>query len=62
MEAQELLERSRRLLNSMHGEDREEAIALHETIEAALASGDSEALAQASRELKELLFFVEGRG
>jgi molecular chaperone DnaK len=61
-EARELLERSRRLLQSMHAEDREEAIGLHETIEAALASGDSEALEGACRELKELLFFVEGQG
>lgn len=61
-EAQELLERSRRLLDSMHAEDREEAIGLHETIEAALASGDSAALEDATRALKELLFFVEGQG
>ena len=61
-EAQELLERSRRLLSGMHDEDREEAIGLHETIEAALVSGDSAALEEATRALKELLFFVEGQG
>ena len=61
-EAQELLERSRRLLPGMHAEDREEAIGLHETIEAALSSGDSAALEEATRALKELLFFVEGQG
>ncbi len=61
-EAQELLERSRRLLQSMHAEDREEAIGLHETIEAALTSGDSAAIEEATRALKELLFFVEGQG
>jgi molecular chaperone DnaK (HSP70) len=60
-EAQDLLERSRRLLDGMHAEDREEAIGLHESIEAALASGDSTALAEASKALKELLFFVEGQ-
>ena len=45
----------------MHAEDREEAIGLHETIEAALTSGDSAALEEATRALKELLFFVEGQ-
>jgi molecular chaperone DnaK (HSP70) len=60
-EAQDLLERSRRLLGSMHAEDREEAIELNESLEAALASGDSAAVTEASRALKELLFFVEGQ-
>ena len=60
-ETQQLLERSRRLLDSMHAEDREEAISLHESVEAALAAGDSAALGEASRALKELLFFVEGQ-
>jgi len=60
-ETQPLLERSRRLLDSMHAEDREEAIGLHESVEAALAAGDSAALGEASRALKELLFFVEGQ-
>jgi len=60
-DAQDLLERSRGLLGSMHAEDREEAIALHESIEECLASGDSATLAEASRSLKELLFFVEGQ-
>ena len=60
-EARDLLERSRRLLDSMHAEDREEAIGLHESIEEALDLGDSIALAEASRALKELLFFVEGQ-
>jgi molecular chaperone DnaK (HSP70) len=60
-EARDLLERSRRLLDGMHAEDREEAIGLHESIEEALDLSDSVALAQASRALKELLFFVEGQ-
>jgi molecular chaperone DnaK len=59
-EAEELMERSRRLLNKMHAEDREEAIDLHEKIGAALGSGDLDALVQTKRELKELLFFVGG--
>ena len=57
----DLLERSRRLLGNMHAEDREEAINLHERIDAAMGSGDSEALREASEALRELLFFVEGQ-
>ncbi len=60
-EGEGLLERSQRLLPKMHGEDREEAIGLHEKIAAALASGDAAALKDATAELKELLFFVEGQ-
>ncbi len=59
--ARELMDRSRSLLNSMHDEDKEEAIELHEQIESALTSQDSEKLAEACEELKELLFFVEGK-
>ena len=43
-EAENLLERSRRLLEGMHADGREEAIGLHEAIQAALESGDDEAL------------------
>jgi hypothetical protein len=46
----------------MHAEDREEAIDLHEKIEAALGSGESEPLREAAHALRELLFFVEGQG
>jgi molecular chaperone DnaK len=60
-EVEDLLGRSRRLLESMHAEDREEAIELHERIEAAIESRDDGALRQASDALKELLFFVEGQ-
>jgi molecular chaperone DnaK (HSP70) len=60
-EAENLMTRSRKLLESMHAEDREEAIDLHERIGAAIASGDAEALAKASRALTELLFFMEGQ-
>ena len=57
IEVRHLLERSRRLLDQMHAEDREEAIGLHERIEA----GNEAALRDASRALGELLFFVEGQ-
>jgi molecular chaperone DnaK len=56
-----LLERSRGLLSRMHADDREEAVNLHEKIEAAVESGDSAALKEASKTLRELLFFVEGQ-
>ena len=59
-EIESLLERSRGLLATMHAEDREEAIDLHEKIELALASGDAAALTEATGALKELLFFIEG--
>jgi hypothetical protein len=60
-EAESLMARSRKLLELMHEEDREEAIYLHERIGAAIESGDGEALAKASRALTELLFFMEGQ-
>jgi molecular chaperone DnaK (HSP70) len=59
--AESLMERSRKLLDLMHEEDREEAIDLHERIGEAIESGDSEALAKATRALTELLFFMEGQ-
>jgi molecular chaperone DnaK (HSP70) len=59
-EAHDLIERSRQLLNSMHPEDKEEAINLHERIQAAISSNDAEALKKATTTLRELLFFVEG--
>jgi molecular chaperone DnaK (HSP70) len=60
-EAERLMARSRRLLERMHEEDREEAIDLHERIEMAIESGDTTTLADASRALTELLFFTEGQ-
>lgn len=57
----ELLERSRRLLDKIHPDDREEAIGLHEDINTAVESGDRETLRRASEALKELLFFIEGQ-
>jgi molecular chaperone DnaK (HSP70) len=59
-EAMDLIERSRQFLNSMHPEDKEEAIGLHEQIQSALASKDADALKKAATALRELLFFVEG--
>jgi molecular chaperone DnaK len=59
-EANDLVEQSRRLLDTMHPEDKEEAIELHERISAALSSNDPEALKKAAAGLRELLFFVEG--
>ena len=58
-EARALLERSRRLLDQMNAEDREEAIALHEQIEDALRASQWERLRQVTAELANLLFYVE---
>ena len=44
----------------MHAEDKEEAIALTEAIEAGVAERDSHAIVEALKSLKGLLFFVEG--
>jgi molecular chaperone DnaK (HSP70) len=60
-EAGDLIERSRKLLERMHAEDREEAIDLHEKIGIAIEARDAASLAEASRALRELLFFMEGR-
>jgi molecular chaperone DnaK len=60
-ETENLLQRSRRLLDNMHPDDREEAIGLHEEISAAIESGDGGALREASKALEELLFFIEGK-
>src|SRR6267143_2086681 len=56
-----LVERSRQLLDQMHEEDREEVIDLSEQIETAIAATDETALKSAAKELRELLFFVEGK-
>ncbi len=60
-EAEGLMERSRKLFDAMHADDREEAIGLHEKIAAAIESGDGSALTDASRTLREMLFFMEGK-
>jgi molecular chaperone DnaK (HSP70) len=59
-EAVDLIQRARRLLDSMHAEDKDEAIVLTAAIETAVSHRDSNALVEASKALKELLFFVEG--
>ena len=56
-----LLERSRKLLDEMHADDREEAIGLHEEIRNAAASGDTERMQRATTALRELLFFIQGK-
>jgi molecular chaperone DnaK len=58
-EARALLERSRRLLDKMTAEDREEAIALHEQLEVAMDAQDWDQLRDASTDLADLLFYVE---
>jgi molecular chaperone DnaK len=59
--AADLLQRSQRLLDRMHEDDRAEAIGLQEEMERARESGDSAALQKAFEALRELLFFVEGQ-
>ena len=56
-----LLARSRGLLAQMHLDDREDAIELHERLAQALRGGDADALEVVCEELRELLYFVEGR-
>ena len=58
-EARALLERSRRLLDKMTPEDREEAVALHEQIEEALKTAQWQPLHAAMTTLADLLFYVE---
>jgi molecular chaperone DnaK len=60
-EAWEMVERSRRIVEELHEEDREEIIDLNEEIETAIAARDESKLAGASKQLSELLFFVEGK-
>jgi len=60
-EALLLVARCRERLASMHEDDREEAVDLNERIEEALAAPDAAGLEAAAAELRELLFFVEGR-
>ncbi len=56
-----LIERAREALGRMHDEDREEAIALIERLQEALEGAAPAALAAPSHELRELLFFVDGK-
>ena len=54
-----LLERSRRLLEKMTSEDRQEALGLHQQIEEALRMQNWEHLQTATVQLADLLFYVE---
>ena len=60
-DAEKLLARSRGLLGTMHAEDVEEAVGLHERIATAMAAGDAVELKAATDALRELLFFLEGK-
>jgi molecular chaperone DnaK len=60
-EGRKMIERSRLLLDKIHDEDREEAIDLNQAIESAIEDHDAAALKQAVHDLREMLFFVEGR-
>ena len=60
-DARALVERSRGLLADVHDDDKEELIDLHEQIETAIARADSETLSAALNELREILFFIEGK-
>jgi molecular chaperone DnaK (HSP70) len=60
-EGRKMIERSRLLLDKIHDEDREEAIDLNQAIESAIEDRDAAALKQAVHDLREMLFFVEGR-
>jgi molecular chaperone DnaK (HSP70) len=59
--AQLLIERCRNGMQSMHDDDREEAINLIEAVVAAQQSQDKAALDESSKALSEFLFFIEGR-
>lgn len=60
-EGRQIVERARRLLDQVHEEDREEVIDLNQAIESAIEGQDDAALKRAVTDLRELLFFVEGR-
>lgn len=60
-EGRQMIERSRRLLDKIHEEDREEVIDLNQAIETAIHDHDAAALKEGMDDLRELLFFVEGQ-
>jgi molecular chaperone DnaK (HSP70) len=60
-EARAIVARARARIPSMHPDDQEEAVGLIEDVESALNSGDTDALASATKAMNEFLFFVEGR-
>ena len=59
--ASDLVERSRHAIEQLHDEDREEMVDLNQEIENAMAAKDEMKLEDATNQLSELLFFVEGR-
>jgi molecular chaperone DnaK len=61
VEAESVLKRSRSLLETVHAEDKEEMIDLHEQIDEAIDESNIDSLSQGIDSLKELLFFVEGK-
>jgi molecular chaperone DnaK len=60
-EAQRLVDRSRELLPTVHDEDKEEIIDLHEKIQEAIDKADRQTLTTGVDALRELLFFIEGK-
>jgi molecular chaperone DnaK (HSP70) len=60
-EGRQMIERSRQLLDRIHDDDREEVIDLNQTIQTAIDEQDANKLSKAVHDLRELLFFVEGR-
>jgi cytochrome c len=60
-EGRQMVAHSRKLLEAMHEEDREETINLNERVETALTAKDAVVLKEALKSLRELLFFVEGK-
>ena len=60
-EARQIVERSRKLLDRIHEEDQEEVIDVNQAIESAIEAQDSTALDNALHQMRELLFFIEGR-
>jgi hypothetical protein len=59
--SQGLVERCRAAMESMHADDREEAVNLIEAIHNAEQQGNSDALEVSTKALNEFLFFIEGR-
>jgi len=60
-EAMQLINRSRTLLDHIHEEDKEEMIELHERIHEAIEAANTEQVSKGVEDLKELLFFIEGK-
>jgi molecular chaperone DnaK len=59
--ARTLIDRCRAGIQSMHDEDREEAVNLIESVSNAIQGGDPQTLDESVKALSEFLFFIEGR-